>query len=162
MRDAFQRIAQAVRVVIHRVYRPGVAGVLVLDVLDPVDGRVAQVDVAAGHVNLRAQGAGAVGELAGAHSREQIEVLGDGAIAEGRIAARFGQRAAVLTHLLRIQVAHIGLAVFHQLERAAVEHLEVVRRMPQLCPLEAQPAHVVLDSLDVFLVFFRGIGVVET
>ena len=54
MGNAFQGIAQGVRVVVHRVDRPGVSGVLVLDVLDPVDGWVAQVDVAAGHVDLGA------------------------------------------------------------------------------------------------------------
>ncbi len=47
MRDAFDRVGHAVRVVVHRIDRPGVAGVLVRDLADAVDRRIAQVDVAA-------------------------------------------------------------------------------------------------------------------
>src|SRR5690606_40303390 len=68
-------------------------------VLDPVQRRVAQVDIAAGHVDLRAQGARAIGELARAHPAEQVEVFLDGPVAVRRIATRFGQRAAILAHL---------------------------------------------------------------
>ena len=121
---------------------------------DAVDRRVAQVDVAAGHVDLRAQRARAVGEFAGAHAPEQVEVLVDAAIAERRVAAGLGQRAAVFAHLVGAQVAddrpcRRGSAS----QRAAVEHLEVVRGVAQFGPFEAQPAHVVLDRLDVLEVF---------
>lgn len=61
-----------------------------------------------------------------------------------------------------MKVTHIGPAVFHQLERAAVEYFELVRRMSQLGPLEAEPAHVILDVINVFRVFLRGVGIVET
>ena len=43
----------------------------------------------------------AVGELAGAHAREQVQVLLDGAVAVGAVLARLGQRAAVLADLVR-------------------------------------------------------------
>jgi hypothetical protein len=42
----------------------------------------------------------AVGELAGLHAAEQVEVLVDAAIAERAVLARLGQRAAVGAHLL--------------------------------------------------------------
>ena len=44
---------------------------------DPVQHRVAQVDVGRGHVDFGAQHPRPVGELAGAHALEEIEVLVD-------------------------------------------------------------------------------------
>src|SRR3546814_6502636 len=104
MGDALDRVAQRVRVVVHRVDRPGVAGVLVRDLLDPVQRRVAQVDVAAGHVDLRAQGARGVGELARAHAPEQVEVLLDAAVAVRRV-ARSEEHTSELQSLMRISYA---------------------------------------------------------
>jgi hypothetical protein len=161
MGDAFDRVAERMREVVHRVDRPLVAGVLVLDVLDPVQRRVAQVDVAAGHVDLRAQGARAVRELARAHAPEQVQVLLDAAPAVRRVAARFGQRAAVRAHLVGAEVADERVALPDQLLRRQVEHVEVVGRVAQAVPVEAQPAHVVLDGAHVLGVFLGRVGVVQ-
>jgi len=57
-------------------------------VADPINCRIAHVDVRAAHVDLEAKHVGAIGELAGAHAREQVEVLGDRSVAIGAIAAR--------------------------------------------------------------------------
>ena len=149
------------RVVVHRIDAPRVAGVLVLDVADAVDRRVAQVDVARAHVDLDAQGARAVGELAGAHAPEQVEVFFDAALAERRIAAGFRERAAIRAYLLGGQVADEGLAVGDQFFRALVEDVEIVGGMAQLVPFETQPAHVLLDRLDVLDVFLGRVGIVE-
>ena len=161
MGDALDRIRNAVRIVVHRIDRPGIAGVLVGLLADPVDGRVTQVDVAGGHVDLRSQGARPIGELAGAHALEQVEVLGHAAVAERRIAARFGQGAAVGAHCFGIEVADEGLAVGDQLECAAVEHLEVVRGMALLGPFETEPVDVLANGLDEFDILARRIGIVE-
>ena len=161
MGDAFHGVAERMREVVHRVDRPVVAGVLVLDVLDPVQRRIAQVDVAAGHVDLGAQRACTVGELAGAHAAEQIEVLLDAAVAIRRIAARFGQRAAVFAHLLGGEVADEGVALADQLLAGQVQDLEVVGGVAQVVPVEAEPAHVVLDRADVLGVFLGRVGVVQ-
>ena len=162
MRDALDRVAERVRVVVHRVDRPGVAGVLVLDVLDAVQRRVAQVDVAAGHVDLRAQRACAVGELARAHAAEQVEVLVDAAVAV-RASCGPARSACRGTRALRRRVRSQTKASPSRISfsRREVEHLEVVRGMAQVVPLEAEPAHVVLDGLDVLGVFLRRVGVVE-
>ena len=112
--------------------------------------RVAQVHVGGGHVDLGAQHARAVRELAGAHALEQVQVLLDRAVAVGAVLARLGQRAAVLADLLGAQVIHIGLALLDQLERILVQLLEIVRGVKQpLVPVEAQPADVLLDRVDV-------------
>ena len=75
--DALDRVRLAVREVVRRVDAPRVAGPRMRGVEDPVQHRVAQVDVGRRHVDLRAKHARAVGELAGAHPREEVEVLVD-------------------------------------------------------------------------------------
>ena len=82
-----------------------------LDVLDAVDGRVAHIHVRACQVDLGAQRLFAVGNLARAHTAEEVEVFfrrgrGRGL---GRLAC-FCVVAAVILHLLAGQVVHIGLA----------------------------------------------------
>src|SRR5881227_3717709 len=43
-----------------------------------------------------------------------------------------------------------------------IELLEIVRRVIEVpAPVEAEPAHVALDGVDVFLVLLGGVGVVE-
>ena len=75
--DALDRVGLPVRVVVRRVDAPLVAGAMVVGPLDAVHHRVAHVDVRRGHVDLRPQRAAAVGELAGPHPLEQVEILGD-------------------------------------------------------------------------------------
>ena len=108
--DALDGVGLAVGEVVGRVDAPGVARPRVRRVQDPVEHRVAQVDVARGHVDLRAQHPGSVRELALAHAREEVEVLLDRAVAPGAVPARLGERPAVLPDLVRRQVVHVGLA----------------------------------------------------
>ena len=75
MRDVFQRVRDRVRVVVHRVDAPVVAGAVVVRVADAVDGRVAHVHVRRGHVDLGAQDVLAVLVLAGLHVAEQVAAI---------------------------------------------------------------------------------------
>ena len=100
VRDPLDRVRLAVRVVVHRVDAPLVAGAVVLGVQDAVHHRVAHVEVGRRHVDLGAQRARSVGELAGLHAREQVEVLLHGAVAVRALLAGLGERAAVLPDLL--------------------------------------------------------------
>ena len=59
------------------------------------------------------------------------------------------------------KIVDVSLAVFDQLDRPLIELIEIIRRVEKAVPLEAQPPHVVLDRVDVFGLFFLGIGVVE-
>ena len=54
----------------------------------------------------------AVREFARAHAAEEVEVLRDGAVAEGAFLARLGQGAAVLADLVGGEVVDVGLARF--------------------------------------------------
>ena len=68
MRHLLNRILKPMRPVIHRVDAPLVALAVMLGVEDAVHDRIAHVQVRRGHVNLRAQGARAIGELSGPHA----------------------------------------------------------------------------------------------
>ena len=148
--------------VVHGVDAPGAAGARVLGVQDAVEHGVTQVDVRRRHVDLRAQHAGAVGELAGAHAREQVEALAGRPVAPRARPARLGQRAAVLADLVGREIVDVGPAVADEAHRPLVELLEVVRGVVQVvAPVEAQPAHVALDGVDVLLLLLHRVGVVE-
>ena len=130
---------------------------------DPVQDRVAEIDVARAHVDPGTQHPGAVGEVATAHLAEQLEVLVDGPIPPGAVPARLRERAAVFPDLVRRQVVDVREAEADQLDRPLVELLEVVRREEQvLAPVEAQPAHIRLDGVDVLLLLLDRVRVVES
>ena len=161
VRDPLDRVRERMRVVVHRVDAPGVAGAVVRGVADPVERRVAHVEVRRRHVDLRAQHVRAVRELVGAHPREQIEVLLDRSIAIRAVLPRLGQRAAVRADLVGAQAVDVGLALLDQLDGELIEPLEVVRRVELGAPREAEPRDVLLDRVDVLDVFLRRVGVVE-
>ena len=119
--DALDRVRLAVREVVQRVDAPLVAGARVRRVQDPVEHRVAQVDVRRGHVDLRPQHPRAVRELARAHAREQVEALLDRAVAPGAVRARLGERAAVLADLVGGEVVDVRLAGLDQVDGPVVE-----------------------------------------
>ena len=59
-------------------------------------------------------------------------------------------------------VVDIGLAGADQVLGPAVKLLEIIRGVIEvLAPVEAEPAHVALDGVDIFLLFLGRIGVVE-
>lgn len=167
MRDAFERIRDAVRVVVHRIHAPCVAGAVVVRVTDPVDHRVAHVHVRRRHVDLRAQHVLAFLELAGLHAAEQVEVLVGRAVAERRRLAGLGQRAAVRAHLVGALAVDVGLAALDQQLGELVQLVVVVAREilmidRVLAPVEAEPAHCIDDRVDVFDAFLFRVRVVET
>ena len=101
VRHPLDRIRLAVREVVGRVDAPRIAGARVRGVQDAIEHRIAQIEVARCHVDLRAQDAGAVRELAGAHAAQQVEVLLGRAIAVRAVPAGLGERAAVSADLRR-------------------------------------------------------------
>ncbi len=163
VRDALERVGLAVRPVVHRIDAPLVAGAVMARMQDAVHHGVAQVDVGRRHVDLRPEHPRAVGELAGAHPHEEVEVLFDAAVAERAVLARRRPRAAVGADLLGGGVADERLARMDELHCPFEELLEVVRGVElALAPVEAEPAHVLPDRADVFVLLVRRVGVVET
>ena len=129
---------------------------------DPVQHRVAQVDVRRRHVDPGPQHPRAVGELARAHPLEQVEALVDRPVPPGAVPAGLRQRAAVLADLVGGQVVDVGLAGPDERDGPRVELVEVVGRVVEvLAPVEPEPADVRLDGVDVLLLLLRRVRVVE-
>ncbi len=161
------------RVGVHRIDAPRVAGVVVRRALDAVERRVAQVDVRARHVDLRAQHRRAVGELAVLHLAQARQVLVRRARPVRAGAARRREVAAAGAHLLGALLVDVGMAGDDQRLGGAVHEVEIVAREVEVArlrlaerglgsvPVEAEPVDGVDDRVDVFLLFLLRVGVVE-
>ena len=109
--DVLQRVLDRVRVGVHRIDAPAVAGVVVRGALDAVQRRVAQVDVGRCHVDLGAQHQAAPSSyLAVAHLRAAARGSARRAAAERAVGARRGEVAAAGAHLLRRLFVDVGQA----------------------------------------------------
>ncbi len=162
VRDAFERVREAVREVVERIDAPPVARAVMGRAPNAVERRVAQVDVGRRHVDLRAQHVRPVRELTRPHAREEIAVLSGAALAVRAVPSRLGEGAAIGADVVGRQAVDVGLAVVDQPQRELEELLEVVRRVEELVgPVESEPAHVFHDRVDVLDVFLGRIGVVE-
>ena len=151
------------RPIVQRINTPAVARAVVRHLADAVHDGVAQVEVGRGHVDLRAQRACAVRKLASAHAGKQIEVLLDRAVAVRAFVPRLGERAATFADLVGRQVVHVGFAILDEPHGPRVELLEVIGGEVQVrAPVEAKPAHVVHDGLDVLGFLFGRVGVIKT
>ncbi len=128
---------------------------------NPVQRRIAHVEIGRRHVDLRAQDVRAVREFSRAHPREQRQILLDGSIAVRTVPSRLGQRAAVGANLVGIQAVDVGLPLLDQRDGKLVELLEVVGRIELGVPREAQPLDVFLDGVDILDVFLGRVRVVE-
>ena len=161
VRDALQRVLNGVGKVVHRIDAPLVALPVVMHVADAVDDGVAHVEVAGGQIDLGAQRAAALGELAVFHARKQVEIFLDRAVAVRRDGG-LADLAAVLTELLRGQIADVGQPLFDELDRELVVLFKIIRAIEEaVAPVKAQPVNVLLDRVDVFGVLLRRVRVVH-
>ena len=161
VRDALKRVLNGVGKIVHRVDAPLVALAVMVHIADAVDDRVTHIEVAAGKVDLRAQGTAALRELAVLHALEKVEVLlhitvtvgGHGGLADV---------AAVLSRLLGRQVADIGKALFDQLDRVLVVLFKVIAAVEEaVAPVKAQPMDVLLDGVDELDILLGGVRIVH-
>ncbi len=162
VRDPFDRVRERMGEVVHRVDAPGVAGPMVRGVADPVQRRITHVQIGRRHVDLRAQHVGAVGKLAGPHAGEEIQALLRRTPAIRAVAARLGERSAVRPDLIGVETVDVGQIPPDELDRKAIQLLEIVGGVAQFVPAEPEPCDVGLDALDVLGVLLRGVRVVES
>ena len=102
-------------------------------------------------------------EILPPHTPEQVKVVLDAAIPEWTVLAGLRQSSAIDAHVVGILIVDISLACPDQILRPRIKLHEIIGRVVEvLAPIEAQPAHVALDSVDIFLLFLGRIGVVET
>lgn len=95
--DAFEIIAQAMRVVVERIDAPLVASVVMRDVADSIKQWIAQPHVGRSHINLAAQRARPVGKFAGLHPLEEIKIFRHTPMAEGAFFAGLIRRPAIFS-----------------------------------------------------------------
>ncbi|MNC04138.1 hypothetical protein D3C75_515710 [compost metagenome] len=91
VRNAFQRIRNAVGEVVHRVDAPLAAGLVVVGKLDTVNNRIAHDDKRRSHVDFRTQARSPFSKLTVTHFLKQREVFFNGAVAIWAVFARRGQ-----------------------------------------------------------------------
>src|SRR5450759_4031430 len=151
------------RVVVHRVDAPGIARSVMRGLADAEERGIAQVDVGRCHVDLRAQGAGAVRKLAAAHPPEKVHSLGNLAVAPRAVAARLRKRAAIRAHVVGREVADVGLARADQRLAEVIELPEIIRRVEEpVLPVEPEPVDVLLDRIHVLNVLLERVRVVKS
>ena len=109
--DALVGIRQAVGEIVHRVDTPLVARILMGNVANAVNRRIAHIHVGRRHIDLRAQHMLAIGELTSVHAAEQVKVLLDAPVAVRTVRARLGQRTAVLANFFCAQAVNIGTPI---------------------------------------------------
>ena len=149
------------REVVHRVDAPLRSGAVVVRAADPEEDRIPHDHVGRCHVDAGAQHVRSVLEFAGAHASEEVEALLHGTVPPGAGAPGLGHGAPVGTDLLLAEAVDVRRSLLDQQDAVVVELLEIVRGVAQLAPLEAQPADVAFDGLDVAGLFGLGVGVVE-
>ena len=127
MGDAFDRITLAVREVVHRIDAPLPTRAVVRRFMDDaIHDRVAQVDIAGGHIDLGAQHARAVGEFAFTHALEQLKVFFHRSFPIRTLDARLGQRATVPAHFFRALIVNVSLPLLDQLDGERIELVGIV------------------------------------
>ena len=162
VRNPLNRIALAVRVVIHRVDAPLIARPMMLGVQNAVHHRVAHVEVRRRHIDLRPQRAAPIRKLARPHPRKQLPILRHAPVAKRARFPRFRRRAARLAHLLRRQIANISLPVLNQLHRPIMQLAEVIGGVEKpVLPIETQPLHVFDNRIDILRLFLRRVRIIE-
>ena len=160
--NSLDGILVAVGEVVHRVDAPRVPGAEVMSVQNPVEHRIAHVDVRVVHVDFRTENARSVLKHAVLHLLEEREVLLDGTVPVGGLDAGGRQRAPRLPDLVGRLMVHVGLPRVNQFQRPLVKLLKVVRREAERVPAEPEPLDVAHDGLDVLRLLLGRIRVVET
>ena len=145
--DALDGVRLAMGEVVQRIDAPLVAGPRVGGVQDPVEHRVAQVDVRRGHVDLRPSTWRRPETRPRACARTGRGSRRPSGRARGCSLPGSVKRAAVLADLVGGEVVDVGLAGLDQVDGPVVELLEVVGGVVEvLAPVEAEPADVALGS----------------
>ena len=125
--NAFQRIADAVGEVIHRVDAPLAAGLVMIGKLNAIDNRIAHYNKGRCHIDFGTQAGFTFLKTTAAHFFKQRQVLFHAAIAIWAVFAWCFQRAAVLADFIRREFINVRQTFVNQLDRILVQLVEIVR-----------------------------------
>ena len=104
-----------------------------------------------------------ISEIACLHAPEEIEILIDASITVRTILAHLGQGSSERTDLLSGEAVDIGMTPIDQLLGKFVQSVEIVGCVVKVVtPIEAEPLDRFDDGIDILLIFFFRIGVIET
>ena len=126
VRNAFQRIADAVGEVVHRVDAPLVTGLVVFSELNAVQHRIAHHDERRRHIDFGTQTRFTFFEATGTHFFKQRQVLFHATIAERAVFTRLSQRTAVFTDFVSRQFVDVCQTFVNQFNRVGIQLIEIV------------------------------------
>ncbi|SAJ03160.1 Uncharacterised protein [Enterobacter cloacae] len=126
VRNAFQRIADAVGEVVHRVDAPLVTGLVVFSELNAVQHRIAHHDERRRHIDFGTQTRFTFFEATGTHFFKQRQVLFHATIAERAVFTRLSQRTAVFTDFVSRQFVDVCQTFVNQFNRIGIQLIEIV------------------------------------
>ena len=96
------------------------------------------------------------------HFLEEVEIFLDGAVSVRAVFPGFGEGASIFSDLFGGQVADVCVSGFYQLEGVFVHLLEVIRGVEEsVLEVETEPPDVFDYGIDVFLLFFDWVCVIE-
>ena len=162
VRHALDRILNRMREVVHRVYAPAVARILMRNVCNPVNDRIPHIHIGGSHVDLCPKHLLAVGVHAVLHVLEKLEILLHAAVPVRTLLARLRQRPAVLADLLGGEIAHKGFAFPDQLDGSLIHLLEIIGgEKTAVAVVSAQPLDILLDRFHELALFLRRVRVIK-
>ena len=162
MGNAFERILNRMSEVIHGIDAPFGSLPVVVDVTDAVDHRITHVEVAAGKIDLCAQGHLSLFDLPVLHLFKQLQVFLNRPVAVRRDRRCFGI-TAVFPELFRCELADIGKSLFDEFYRKLIVLFKIIRAVKEpVAPVKSEPVDILLDRIYVFGVFLRRIGIIHS
>ena len=135
--DLFKRITLAVGKIIAWIDAPFVAHTVMVHAFSTIHHWVAHIHVRMRHIDLGAQYFLTIGKLARTHAFEEIYILCDRTLAKRASTARLGNRATVVTHLVKRKLLDIRVSLLDQLDGPLKQLLKIITGEANLRPFKA-------------------------
>ena len=149
MRDALDGVADAMRVVVHRVHAPRVARAMMFGVTNAINRRVTQIDVWRGHINLQPQNVRAIGMQPTLHLIKQAQVFFGTAITERRVLSRLDQRAAIGANFIGRLTIHIGQSALNEVHWIGVVEAQMANARVVVGETEVQANRFCVTNVQI-------------
>lgn len=133
-----------------------------MHVTNPVNDGIPHMEVGRSEVDFGTQHIFAFFEFAVLHPFKQIQIFFDRAGTPRAGLAGFGGSPAIFAHLIGRQIAGVRFPFLNQFDSEIVQLIEIIGGIKfTIFPVEAEPAHVFLDRVDVLYVLFLRIRVIK-